>query len=167
MTRTNNWAAFEAVEPAFAEVARSRFARHPHQVLATLRRDGSPRVSGQTVEIRGGELWLGMMQGSRKARDLRHDPRFALHCNPGPDDRMPEGDVRISGRALEVVDPPELHRFAEEAEEPHPYHLFRVELGEVVRVEVSGDELLLTVWHPGGPVRTLRRGDDDEPPREA
>ncbi|MFD8148078.1 pyridoxamine 5'-phosphate oxidase family protein [Streptomyces sp. NPDC059708] len=162
----NNWAAFEKAEPEFAAAVRARFERFPHHVLATLRKDGSPRVTGLTVEFRGGELWLGMMAGSMKARDLRHDPRFALHTNPGPDDRMPDGDVRISGRAVEIVDPPELHRYAEEKDTPHPFHLFHADLTEVVQTRVDGEELAVRAWTPAGGTRILRRGNDDEPARE-
>ncbi|MFJ7154855.1 pyridoxamine 5'-phosphate oxidase family protein [Streptomyces sp. NPDC101118] len=166
---TNNWAVFEKEEPVFAAAVRARYAQYPHHVLATLRADGSPRVAGLNVEIRGGELWLGMMPGSRKALDLQRDPRFALHSNPGPDDTMPDGDVRISGRAVEITDPPELHRYAEETGEPHPFHLFRADLTEVVHIAVDADadELVITTWHPGTGRHVLRRGNDDEPPREA
>ncbi|MFF2196534.1 pyridoxamine 5'-phosphate oxidase family protein [Streptomyces sp. NPDC058157] len=163
---TNNWAAFEKAEPQFAEAVEARFAQFPHHVLATLRKDGSPRLTGLNVEFRGGELWLGMMAGSLKARDLQHDPRFALHTNPGPDDTMPDGDVRISGRAMEIVDPPELHRYAEEKDTPHPFHLFHADLTEVVHTAVDGDDLVVRTWTPTHGLRTLRRGNDDEPPRE-
>ncbi|MDA5285786.1 MULTISPECIES: pyridoxamine 5'-phosphate oxidase family protein [unclassified Streptomyces] len=163
---TNNWSAFEAAEPEFAAAVRARFALFPHHVLATLRKDGSPRVTGLNVDFRGGELWLGMMAGSMKAKDLQRDPRFALHTNPGEGETMPDGDVRISGRAVEIVDPPELHRYAEETESPHPFHLFHADLTEVVHVGVDGDDLVVRSWTPAGGVRTLRRGNDDEPPRE-
>ncbi|MBW5485230.1 pyridoxamine 5'-phosphate oxidase family protein [Streptomyces bambusae] len=163
---TTNWAAFEAAEPAFAKTVRDRFAAQPHHVLATLRKDGSPRVTGLNVDIRGGELWLGMMSGSMKARDLRRDPRFALHSNPGEGETMPLGDARISGRAVEIVEPPELHRYAEETDSPHPFHLFRAELTEVVHTGIDGEELVLRTWTPSRGLRTLRRGNDDEPARE-
>ncbi|MEU3313991.1 pyridoxamine 5'-phosphate oxidase family protein [Streptomyces sp. NPDC048387] len=163
---TNNWAAFEKAEPEFAAAVRARFAQFPHHVLATLREDGSPRLTGLTVEFRGGELWLGMMAGSLKARDLQRDPRFALHTNPGPDDTMPDGDVRISGRAVEIVDPPELHRYAEEMDTPHPFHLFHADLAEVVHTTVDGTELVLRTWTPARGLHTLRRGPDDEPAHE-
>ncbi|MFJ6795827.1 pyridoxamine 5'-phosphate oxidase family protein [Streptomyces sp. NPDC091268] len=164
---TNNWAAFEKAEPEFAAAVQARFAQYPHHVLATVRRDGSPRVAGLNVDIRGGELWLGMMAGSLKARDLQRDPRFALHTNPGAGDTMPDGDVRISGRAVEIVDPPELHRYAEETNAPpHPFHLFHADLTEVVRIAVEGEELVVTAWTPTRGLRTLRRGNDDEPARE-
>ncbi|MFD9574878.1 pyridoxamine 5'-phosphate oxidase family protein [Streptomyces sp. NPDC059982] len=163
---TNNWAAFEKAEPEFAAGVRARFAQFPHHVLGTLRKDGSPRLTGLNVDIRGGELWLGMMPGSMKARDLQRDPRFALHSNPGEGETMSGGDVRISGRAVEVVDPPELHRYAEETESPHPFHLFHAELAEVVHTGVEGDELVVRTWTPARGLRTLRRGNDDEPARE-
>ncbi|WP_424214263.1 pyridoxamine 5'-phosphate oxidase family protein [Streptomyces sp. BI20] len=165
---TNHWDAFRTAAPEFAERVEKRFSHHPHHVLGTLRRDGSPRLSGQTVEFRGGELWLGMMTGSRKAADLVRDGRFSLFANPGADDRMPEGDVRISGRAVELVDPPELHRWAEETgTPPGEGHLFRVELGEVVHTAVDGDDLVVRLWTPGAPrVRVLRRTDADPTTRE-
>ncbi|MFJ8161411.1 pyridoxamine 5'-phosphate oxidase family protein [Streptomyces sp. NPDC096136] len=162
----NNWAAFEKAEPEFAAAVRTRFEQFPHHVLATLRKDGSPRATGLNVEFRGGELWLGMMAGSMKARDLQRDPRFALHTNPGPGDTMPDGDVRVSGRAVEIVDPPELHRYAEEKDTPHPFHLFHADLTEVVHTAVDGEELVVRSWTPARGLRVLRRGNDDEPARE-
>ncbi|MGW4684301.1 pyridoxamine 5'-phosphate oxidase family protein [Streptomyces sp. NPDC004244] len=163
---TNNWAAFEKQEPELAATVRARFAQYPHHVLGTLRKDGSPRLTGLNVDIRGGELWLGMMQGSMKARDLQRDPRFALHSNPGEGEAMPDGDVRISGHAIEQLDPPELHRYAEETQTPHPFHLFHTDLTEVVHIRVEGDELVIRTWTPQRGLHTFRRGDDDEPPRE-
>ncbi|MFD9305331.1 pyridoxamine 5'-phosphate oxidase family protein [Streptomyces sp. NPDC060048] len=163
---TNNWAAFEKAEPDFAAAVKARFAQFPHHVLATLRKDGSPRATGLNVDIRGGELWLGMMPGSMKGKDLRRDPRFSLHTNPGEGETMPDGDVRISGRAVEIVEQPELHRYAEETESPHPFDLFRSDLTEVVHVGVEGNDLVVRSWTPEHGLRTQRRGDDDEPVRE-
>ncbi|MFJ3923656.1 pyridoxamine 5'-phosphate oxidase family protein [Streptomyces sp. NPDC090022] len=164
---TNNWAAFEAAEPEFARSVQDRFGQFKHHVLATLRKDGSPRLSGLNVDIRGGELWLGMMPGSWKARDLQRDPRFALHANPGEGETMPYGDVRLSGRAVEILEQPELHRYAEETDSPHPFHLFRTELTEVVHLAIDGEDLVIRTWTPSHGLRTLRRGNDDEPPRES
>jgi hypothetical protein len=169
MTRTNNWAAFETAEPELAATVSSRFGQYAHHVLATLRKDGSPRVTGLNVSIRGGELWLAMMPGSRKADDLRRDPRFALHTNPGADERMPDGDVRVAGRAVEITDSPELHRYAEEdAENPdtHPFALFRTELTEVVLTTIEYDDLVLTTWHPTTGRHTVLRTNADDPPHD-
>ncbi|MEU8518504.1 pyridoxamine 5'-phosphate oxidase family protein [Streptomyces sp. NBC_01216] len=160
------WSAFAAAEPDLAATVRERFALHTHHVLATVRRDGSPRLTGLEVNFRLGELWLAMMPNSRKAFDLRRDPRFSLLANPGSGTDMGGGDVRISGRATEVTDPETVDRFARDAGAPPPFHLFLVEAAEVVRTSVENDELVVRLWSPGGRVRTIRRGNDDAPPAE-
>lgn len=154
---SNSWADFRAAEPGFAETVQKRFQQYKHHVLATLRRDGSPRLTGLEVDFRFGEMWLGMMPDSRKAQDLQRDPRFAIHTNPGSDDSMDGGDVRIGGRAVEVTDPEVIRRFAAEVKPPEPFHLFRVEPAEVVQTYVDGEELVVRTWHPGAAVRTQRR----------
>lgn len=159
---SNSWADFRTAEPDFADTARQRFQQYKHHVLATLRKDGSPRVSGLEVEFRLGEPFLGMMPNSRKALDLLRDPRFAVQANPGPDAEMADGDVRISGRAVEVADPAVLARFIDEVKPPEPFHLFRIELTEVVHTGIEGgDALVIRVWRPGRPLRFFRRGNDD------
>ncbi|MET9434497.1 pyridoxamine 5'-phosphate oxidase family protein [Streptomyces sp. NPDC006551] len=160
------WSAFAAAEPELAATVRERFGRYTHHVLATVRKDGSPRLTGLEVNFRFEELWLAMMPNSRKALDLRRDPRCSLLANPGGGTDMDGGDVRVSGRATEVTDPETLERFATEVGAPPPFHLFLVEPTEVVRTSVEGDELVVRTWTPGRPVRTIRRGNDDSPPRE-
>ncbi|MFD5753518.1 pyridoxamine 5'-phosphate oxidase family protein [Streptomyces sp. NPDC127033] len=163
---TFTWADFVSAEPRFAGTVQRRFETYRHHVLATLRKDGSPRLTGLEVTFRWGELWLGMMPHSRKAQDLARDPRFALHANPGTDDRMEDGDVRIGGRAVEVLDGEVRARFAAGLSPPEPFLLFRAEPEEVVATSVDGSDLVLRVWRPGGPMRTLRRGSGDDPVRE-
>ncbi|CAL9555946.1 hypothetical protein SUDANB176_04545 [Streptomyces sp. enrichment culture] len=153
-----NWEAFAAAEPDLAKTVENRFGAYTHHILATLRRDGSPRTTGLEVRFLDGELWLGMMPNSLKALDLRRDPRFALQANPGEGTGMGGGDVRISGRAIEVEDAATRAGYAEEVEPPEPFHLFRTELTEVVRTSVEDDRyLVVQVWKPGEPVRTLKR----------
>ncbi|MET7473114.1 pyridoxamine 5'-phosphate oxidase family protein [Streptomyces sp. NPDC005648] len=153
-----NWAAFGAAEPELAKTVEERFGAFVHHVLATLRKDGSPRTTGLEVRFLGGELWLGMMPDSLKALDLRRDPRFALQANPGEGQGMGGGDVRIAGRAFEVEDPAAKAAYSEEVEPPEPFHLFRTELTEVVRTYVEDDTyLVVQVWKPGEPLRTIKR----------
>jgi hypothetical protein len=155
---TTNWAAFAAAEPDLARTVEERFGSFTHHVLATLRADGSPRTSGLEVRFLGGELWLGMMPGSLKVLDLRRDARFALQANPGQGSGMGGGDVRISGRAVEVEDGTARDAYVKEVEPPQPFHLFRTELTEVVRTCVEDDTyLVVQVFRPGQPVRALRR----------
>ena len=155
---TANWAAFVTAEPDLAGTVEKRFGAYTHHILATLRKDGSPRTSGLEVRFLNGELWLGMMPDSLKALDLRRDPRFALQANPGEGQTMGGGDVRIAGRALEVDDPAQKAAYGEEVEPPEPFHLFRAELTEVVRTYVEDEKyLVVQVWKPGGQVRVIKR----------
>ncbi|MFF6782016.1 pyridoxamine 5'-phosphate oxidase family protein [Streptomyces sp. NPDC012510] len=154
----SRWAAFAAAEPGLAQTVEARFQAFTHHVLATLRKDGSPRTTGLEIRFLNGDLWLGMLPNSVKALDLRRDPRFALQANPGPGTEMGGGDVRISGRAVEVDDPAVKAAYTEEVEPPEPFHLFRTELTEVVRTYIEDDKyLVVQVWKPGEPVRTLKR----------
>ncbi|MFF4401201.1 pyridoxamine 5'-phosphate oxidase family protein [Streptomyces sp. NPDC001480] len=152
------WESFSTAAPEFAGTVQECFGAHRHHVLATLRKDGSPRTSGLEVRFLGGELWLGMMPDSLKALDLRRDPRFALQSNPGPGTDPGTGDVRISGRAIEVEAGAAKDAYVKEAEPPQPFHLFRTELTEVVRTYVEDDTyLVVQVWKPGEPPRRIRR----------
>ena len=165
---TQSWADFHAAQPDFADAVRQRFEDFPHHVLATLRPDGAPRLTGLETDFRDDELWLGMMTGSRKALDLRRDPRFSLHANPGPGTGMGGGDVRVSGRAVEVTGPDELARYAAGSPDgvPERFHLFRAGLTEAVRVHVEDPHIVFEIWRPGRPLRTVRRGNDDSTPYE-
>src|SRR6059058_2507135 len=98
------WAEFEAEAPELAGAALDRLRAHKHLTIATLRRDGSPRISGIEFEIVGGDLQLGSMWQAVKALDLQRDPRFALHS--GSDDPPAwSGDAKLSGEAEELTDP--------------------------------------------------------------
>ncbi|MEV5608263.1 pyridoxamine 5'-phosphate oxidase family protein [Streptomyces sp. NPDC052225] len=157
---TSNWATLTAAEPDLAKTVEARFTAYTHHVLATLRKDGSPRTSGLEVRFLDGELWLGMMPDSLKARDLLRDPRFAIQANPGEGQTMGGGDVRISGRALLVEDPATIARYTGQVEVPDPndFHLFRTELTEVTRTYVEDETyLVVQVWNPGEPERTMKR----------
>src|SRR6266516_5864811 len=111
------WEQFSSEAPELAAAVRARFEAAKHHVLATLRRDGSPRVSGTEVDFHGPELTVGSMWQAVIARDLHRDGRFALHANPG-DGSMEGGDVKLSGQAVEVTDPEELRAFIEAQEPP-------------------------------------------------
>ena len=75
----STWTEFEAAAPELAKSVRARLDAHTHKTIATLRRDGSPRISGIETAFVDGDLWIGSMWQAVKARDLQHDPRFALH----------------------------------------------------------------------------------------
>ena len=145
------WSTFESEQADLAAAVLARFTVTKHHVLATLRSDGAPRVSGTEVPLVGGELYLGSMPGALKARDLRRDPRFALHSNPG-DGSMEGGDAKLSGLAVEIDDPDEVARIGELLGVPAgPFHLFRLEVDLAVHSEVDEElqKMRITSWRPG------------------
>ena len=149
--------------PDFAARVREIFDRHRHKTIATLRRDGAPRISGIEVSFNGGDLWLGGMFRSVKCLDLLRDPRFALHSasvDPPVDDPAGwSGDAKFAGLALEVTDPEVIARALGGEGPPGPMHLFRADLREVVltRVGEPADHLVIEAWHEGRGMHTVRR----------
>ena len=107
-----------------------------------------------------------MMPDSRKARDLQRDPRLALH-SATVDPEMPRGDAKLSGRAEEVTDQETFDWFVgQEREEkgrepPQPFHLFRVQVDEIVLTTLGGDppdHLVIETWRDRrGTTRVERR----------
>jgi pyridoxamine 5'-phosphate oxidase-like protein len=147
-----SFADFEAAEPDLAARVRAALDAHGHKILATLRSDGAPRVSGIEASISAGELWLAGMPRSVKFADLRRDPRMALHS--GSDEPADfTADAKLNGRAVEVTDPALREQFATAAGVPagQPFELFHVELEQVVLVAVKDDRsaLVISSWRPG------------------
>ena len=154
------WEDVTTAAPELAKAARELFEAHTHLTIATLRKDGSPRISGIECRFIEGELWFGSMPNALKARDLRRDPRFALHSGTG-DASDWQGDAKLSGRAEEITEPERMTEIFEAMGHPQsgPSHLFRAELSEVstVRLGDPADHLVIDVWREGQPVRRIKR----------
>jgi Pyridoxamine 5'-phosphate oxidase len=154
-----SWSGVEAEAPELAALARGFFDAYAHKTLATLQRDGSPRISATEVDFAEGELWLGSMWRSLKALDLRRDPRFALHSG-SPDPPEWTGDAKVAGRVEEVTDPERVAAINDEGAPPGPSHLFCTDIAElvVVRLGVPADHLVIESWHADrGVTRRERR----------
>jgi hypothetical protein len=140
-----SWHEIEAEAPALAGRARELFDANKHKTLATLRRDGSPRISGIEIEFEDGELWFGSMWRAVKALDLQRDPRFAIHsASDGADF---QADAKVAGRAEEVGSGGRSHRF-------------RGDVTELVVIGLGGDppdHLVIESWHAGRGVTTRKR----------
>jgi hypothetical protein len=98
------WKDVEQAVPEFAARVQRLFDAGRHKTIATLRADGSPRISGIECEFAAGEVRIGSMPGARKGADLRRDPRFALHGptfhpEDGKEADWP-GEAKIAGRAV-------------------------------------------------------------------
>ncbi len=153
------WADFERSESRLASSVRDRFESHRHGVVATLRSDGAPRLSGIETPIRDGQLWLAMDKASRMAEDLGRDPRFSIHSAPD-EEELWQGDARIEGRALPSLDNEMAlfvrgHRFP--IEDTSTMALFTTHITRVVLVRVEDRSLLVASWTPDGGMNITRR----------
>jgi Pyridoxamine 5'-phosphate oxidase len=154
-----SWSQVEAEAPDLAARAREIFDAFKHKTLATLRRDGSPRISGTEVEFVDGEMWFGSMWKAVKALDLQRDPRFALHSASR---EPPEwtGDAKVAGRVEEVTDPERKAVILGDAAPPDRAHVFRADITELVVTAIGDppDHLVIESWHEGrGVTRRERR----------
>ena len=146
------WAQFESEASQFAAMVRARFEAAETHVLATLRKDGFPRVSGSEVAFKGPDLSFGSMPDAVKALDLQRDGCCcAIHAHPNKD-----GDAKVAGIAVEVTGEAK-NAYVTGGEPPGGSHAFRLEVQEAVITAVEGDELVIRVRHPGLGVRTIRR----------
>ncbi|MEA2686255.1 MAG: hypothetical protein QOE93_1450 [Actinomycetota bacterium] len=157
------WSDVEAAAPELAATVKARFEAFGLGLLATVRKDGSPRISGVEPLFALGELWLGMMPGSRKALDLGRDPRFALH-NATTDKNVTDGDAKIGGSVVAVQDEAEFARFLEAfaaatgyPPPPGSFPLFKADVWEVSTVKPAGDHLDIESWREGRGVRKVER----------
>ena len=147
------WRDVEQAEPEFAARVQRLFDAGRHKTIATLRADGSPRISGVECEFADGELKFGSMPGARKSADLRRDPRFALHgptFHPveGKEAEWP-GEAKIAGRAVHA---------GPIAEGPEG-DLFRADISEVAITRLNPEATLMVIewWTPQGGLRTVER----------
>lgn len=152
------WTDFESAAPQLAAAVRRHLDAHTHKTLATIRHDGSPRISGTESTFRDGELWIGSMWQARKARDLQRDPRFALHSGS---DEPPGwgGDAKLAGLVHEVTDPERVREVNGEAAGPGPSHLFRLDLTEVSVLSLNAERngLIIDVWTPAHGAHRIER----------
>ena len=119
--------------------------------LATVRRDGSPRVHPVTPIIGQGRLFLFMEPTSPKGHDLRRDGRFALHSAVS-DSAGSCGEFFIMGNAERIDDPSQRSlaaQFATYTPEDR-YILF----------ELSITSAASTIYENGRPVRQSWRSDE-------
>lgn len=96
------WKTFESQSPEMAEFVRTRL-HNKVAYLATIRKDGSPRVHPFTPIIGDGYFFIFMEPTSPKGHDLRRDPRFAVHCSVS-DTSGQSGEVIVTGKAVFIED---------------------------------------------------------------
>ena len=157
------------------EHAQPRLARRGYQLLiepgvvlvATIRRDGTARLSPVEPLVMDGELWLSMMWQSGKARDLLRDPRILVHSivtsRAGGG-----GEFKVRGTARVVTDQEVQRRYADTVKDslgwsPQPgrFHLFAVGISHVslIRYDTATGDQHVAMWPPGR--EFIRRATSD------
>ena len=136
-----SWGRLQAEAPELARLGRECLARGL-ALLGSIRADGSPRVSPIGVFFLDGELVVGVMAHSGKARDLRRDPRIALQSVvTAPEEGEPE--LKLYGR----VTPSEVDGGWWEGGRAG-VDVYALVVAEAVYVEwdLEGERLLLRRW---------------------
>lgn len=172
------WSELERAQPRLAELGRRRLIEPGVVLVATIRRDGTPRLSPVEPFLMDGDLWLSMMWQSTKARDLARDPRILVHSVIADRDGG-DGEYKVRGTARPTDDGDVQRRYADAVAlslgwEPEPgrFHLFAVDIEEVTFIrydDATGDQYVCR-WPEGR--EFVRRGTtatsvgDPEPYRE-
>jgi hypothetical protein len=148
-----SWRDVQQAAPEFAQRVQELFAARRHKTLATVRADGSPRISGIELVFEDGELVFGSMPNARKGADLRRNPGFAVHSatiDPveGAAAEWP-GEAKISGRAVlsgPMTAGPDGDRFV-------------ADIAEVVHTHLNDEATMLVVewWTPADGLRKVER----------
>jgi hypothetical protein len=159
------WSEMESAQPRLAELGRQRLLERGAVLVATIRRDGTPRLSPVEPFVLDSDLWLSMLWQSTKAADLVRDPRILVHSVITSRDGG-EGEFKLRGTARAEHDPQVQRRYAAAvtadlgwSPTPGRFHLFAVDFDEVTFIrydDATGDQHVV-LWPPGR--EFIRRGD--------
>lgn len=152
-----HWSDIEHTQPRLARLAQQGLIEPGVVLVATIRHDGTPRLSPVEPYVLDGDLWLSMMWQSTKARDLLRDPRILVHSVITSRDGT-EGELKIRGTARAENDPAVQRRYADAVAaslgwnpQPGRFHLFAVDIGQVTVISydtATGDQHV-AMWPPG------------------
>ncbi len=141
-----SWKTLEERQPNLAAFGKERL-HNKVAYLATIRKDGSPRVHPFTPIIGEGHFFAFMEPTSPKGHDLRRDERFAVHCSVS-DTSGESGEFFVSGKAKFIEDS-ELRALAVKLAPYQPaerYVLFEFEPESVVTTEYKAGEAVRKHW---------------------
>jgi len=166
-----SFADVEQAEPDLANRVRAILSSATNAVIGTVRRDGSPRLSGADPWFHDGQLRIWSMPRARKGQDLRRDPRVAVHSIPWDSRKVRDGaadvglaDAKVSGTAVLTTDAGEVSTFRawltteRGVEPPEDWDLFTIDIDELTVVSVDDGQLVVDRWSTLDGRRTMRRG---------
>jgi Pyridoxamine 5'-phosphate oxidase len=165
-----SFADVESVEPDLGHRARAILTSTINAVLATIRQDGSPRLSGVDPFFHDGQLRIWSMPGARKGQDLRRDPRLSLHSIPWDSRRLRDGaadvgaaDAKVNGTATVTTDPGERSAFRSwltserGSEAPADWDLFTIDIDALTVISADSGQLVIDRWSTTDGRQTIRR----------
>jgi pyridoxamine 5'-phosphate oxidase-like protein len=160
-----NWGEMQARQPRLADLGEKRLIEPGVVLVATIRRDGTPRLSPVEPWVMDGVLWLCMMWQSTKARDLMRDSRILVH-SVITNREGAEGELKVRGTARLETSPDVQRRYSDAVTaalgwtpSPGRSHLFAVDIEDVTYMSydtATGDQHV-AMWPPGR--EFIRRGD--------
>ena len=160
------WNEFTEAAPRIATIFQRRHKATGNLcMLATLRADGSPRISPIEPRMFEGQLWIGGMPNTTKFADLARDPRFCLHTAT-VDTHVGDGDAKLWGTVHHVDDEDQQNRYAQNLFEESGFdirgqrfdHFYAADISSASSVElIDGKYLEVTIWKPGAPERVVRK----------
>ena len=133
------WSQIAEREPKLGAVATERLIGPRVLLVGTTRRDGSARISGVEPLVMDGDLWLSMMRGSAKGRDLARDRRIVLHSVvTGPEAGT---EIKLRGTVRTETSQDIQQRYADKAAAelgwrpvPGQFSLFAVDVADVTYI---------------------------------
>jgi nitroimidazol reductase NimA-like FMN-containing flavoprotein (pyridoxamine 5'-phosphate oxidase superfamily) len=154
------WAEFASADPALADAGKGLLYQFGVGLafLATVRRDGGPRVHPVCPFVSNGRLYVLIRPESPKRDDLARDGRYALQTFPPP--RKESEEFYVTGRAALVEDPETWKRAFADAK-----HLKSADEG---LFELTIERVMHTTWEHWGtpemrPVHTKWRARSSRP----
>jgi hypothetical protein len=141
-----SWSALEENNPELATFGSSRLHGQV-AYLATVRKDGAPRVHLITPIVGQGHLFVFMEPNSPKGHDLRRDGRYALHCAVS-DNSGASGEFSARGQAQFIDDPASRALAAQLATYPPAdrYILFELNLESAASTVYEGEHIIRQRW---------------------
>ena len=139
------WSDFAAAAPKLEEAGRGLLFQFGVGLafLATVRPDGGPRLHPVCPFLSGGRLYVLILPGSPKRRDLERDGRYALQSFPPP--RKESEELYVTGRARSIDDRATYDRaFADARHMKEP--------GEIL-FELDVEQVMHTTWPDWGTPR--------------
>ncbi len=140
------WKILEEQQPELAAFGAERLHRRV-AYLATVRKDGSPRVHPITPIIGQGHFFVFMEPTSPKGHDLRRDRRYSIHCAVS-DNSGASGEFNITGHA-HLIDDADLRALAVRLSSYEPadrYILFEFDIESATSTIYPDDRPVRRFW---------------------